>query len=44
MPKYRVCNSQTGYPIDAEPFEADSLEEAQALVLEGEGMIVEEVE
>ena len=44
MPKFRVCNSQTGYPMDEEPFEEESLEKAQALVLEGEGIKVEEVE
>ena len=43
MKLFRVCNSQTGHPLDEEPFEAGSLEEAQAEVLEGEGLRVEEV-
>lgn len=42
--RFIVCNSQTGYQMSEESFEADSLEEAQALVLEGEGMVVKFVE
>lgn len=42
--KFRVFNSQTGHPIDAEPFEAKNIEEAQAEVLFGEGMEVKEVD
>jgi hypothetical protein len=44
MKKFKVCNSQTGWDLGGDPIEADSLEEAQAEVLFGQGIKVEEVE
>jgi len=41
--KFKLVNSQTNWDIEGDPIEADSLEEAQALVLEGEGVKVEEI-
>lgn len=44
MKTFKVYNSQTGNELGCDPFEANSLEDAQAIVLEGEGMKVAEVE
>jgi len=43
MKKYQVVCYQTGKPYDEELFDADSLEEAQAEVLSGKNLKVEEV-
>ena len=42
MPKFQIENSQSGAP-DGEPFEAESLEEAQRIVLEWNGITIKEV-
>lgn len=42
MPKFQIENSQSGAP-DGEPFEAKSLEEAQRIVLEWNGITIREV-
>lgn len=44
MRKFTVVNSQTNGDLGVEPIEAKSLEEAQVLVLEVEGMRVVEIE
>ena len=42
VPKFQIENSQNGAP-DGEPFEAESLEEAQRIVLEWSGIAIREV-
>lgn len=42
MPKFQLTWIQSG-ANDGEPFEADSLEDAQRIVLEDQGLAVEEV-
>lgn len=42
VPKFQIENSQSGAP-DGEPFEAESLEDAQRIVLEWNGITIREV-
>jgi len=42
MPRFQIESVQGGHP-DGEPFEAGSLEEAQKIVLEWNGITIREV-
>ena len=43
MKLFKVVNSQTEHDLDGDPFEAESLEQAQKIVLEGEGLEIAEI-